>query len=114
MKIYLLIVTCLLFSCSNSKEKTKKNILPKAVFTNVLKDIHLAKAKFEIQKNENLEKSKNELSNSYFNIYKNYHISEEDFKKTLNYYAEKPEKLEKIYTNILHQLTKQKSTVDQQ
>ena len=61
-----------------------------------------------------METAKIELVNAYFNIYKKNKISEEDFKETLNYYSENPKKLEQIYTNILEQLTKERSKFGQQ
>ena len=114
MKIYLSILACLLFSCSNSEEKIPENILSKTAFATILKEIHLEEASFELNKTKNMETAKIELVNAYFNIYNKNQISEKDFKETLDYYSENPEKLEQIYTNILEQLTKERSKLDQQ
>ena len=113
MKSYLSILACLLFSCSDSEEKIPENIFPKTAFETILKEIHLAEASFELNKTKDMENAKIELYHDYFNIYKKNKISEEDFKETLNYYSENPEKLEQIYTNILEQLTKERSKLDQ-
>ena len=61
-----------------------------------------------------LELNKNKSTISYFDIYKKHQISDDDFKEALNYYSKSPQKLELIYTNILEQLTKEKSMLDQQ
>tara|TARA_B100001250_G_C19796068_1_gene788769 strand:+ start:1081 stop:1425 length:345 start_codon:yes stop_codon:yes gene_type:complete len=114
MKIYLSILACLLFSCSNTKKKTQNNLLSKTVFENIIKEIHLAEATFELNKNNDVEDAKNKRTNSYFEIYKKNNLSEEDFKATLNYYSEHPEKLEQSYNNILEQLSAEKSKIDQQ
>jgi hypothetical protein len=114
MKIYLLMLALLLFSCSNTEIKIPKNILSEKVFENVLKEVHLAEAAFELKKNKDMEIAKNELSNTYFYIYKKHQISEDEFKETLNYYSGNPEKLEPIYTNILKQLNAEKFKIDQQ
>ena len=114
MKIYLLILACLLFSCSNTEKKIPKNILSETVFENVLKEIHLAEATFELKKNKDVEIAKKKLTNTYFYIYKKNKISEDNFKETLNYYSLNPKKLEQIYTNILEQLNTEKSKIDQQ
>ena len=114
MKIYLSIVAFFLFCCSNPEEKIPKNILSQTAFETILKEIHLAQATFELNKAKDLESAKKELANSYFDIYKKYLISEETFKENLNYYSENPEKLEHIYTNVLEQLTTERSTLDQQ
>ena len=114
MKIYLLILTFILFSCSNNEGENPKNILSETVLENILKDIHLAEAAFEIDKNKDIENANAKLANDYFNIYKRHEIVEDDFKKAINHYSKNPEKLEQIYTNILERLTKEKSKFDQQ
>ncbi len=114
MKIYLSILACLLFSCSNSKEKNPENIVSEIRFESILKEIHLAEATFDLNKTKDIQNANIKLYNEYLNIYKKYKISEDDFKETLNYYSENPKNLEKIYNNILQQLTKEKSKLDQQ
>ena len=112
MKVNFLILLCLLFACAEPKENIHQDILSEIEFAVVLKDIHLAEANFELQKNKGLEKAKNELSNSYTSIYKKHNVSEEKFKETLNFYAQNSEMLEKIYTDVLEQLTKDRSSLD--
>ena len=107
MKIYLSILACLLFACSESAEKNSENALSKNKFENILKEIHLTKASFELNKNK-------KPSNEYHNIYKKYKISADDFQLTLKYYYENPKELEKIYIDILNQLNEEKSKLDQQ
>ena len=114
MKLIFFLLLCLLFACAEPKENIRQDILSENEFVVILKDIHLAEANFELQKNKGLEKAKNELSNSYTSIYKKHNVSEEKFKETLNFYAQNPEMLEKIYTDVLEQLTKGRSVLDQQ
>ncbi len=113
MKIYLLILFFLFFSCSNSKQDTQKNILSKNIFEAALKEIHLAEGSFELNKRKGREAAKNKLTTSYLNIYKKYGISKKTFEETLDYYSENADKLEHSYTNILKQLNKEKSKLDQ-
>ena len=112
MKNYLFILICLLFACSNSDEKIPENILSETKFELLLKEIHLVEATFELHKTKGMGKAKNELANSYQNIYSEYVISEEDFKTTLEYYSVNPEKLEKIYDKVLEELTKERTTLN--
>ena len=113
MKLNFLILLCLLFACAEQKENLPKDILSENEFGIVLQEIHLAEANFELEKNKDIEKAKDELSNSYTSVYKKHNISKEKFEKTLNFYAQNPEKLEKIYTNVLEKLTKDRSALDQ-
>ena len=112
MKNYLFILICLLFSCSNSDEKIPENILSETKFELLLKEIHLVEATFELHKTKGMGKAKNELANSYQNIYSEYAISEEDFKTSLEYYSVNPEKLEKIYDKVLEELIKERTTIN--
>ena len=114
MKIISFILSLILLSCGNPKTEIPQDILSKNSFIGLLKDIHLAEAKFELHKTKGMENAKNELAHNYSSIYKKYEITVDDFDKTLDYYAQNTEKLEKIYTRVLEQLTKDKTILDQQ
>ena len=112
MKNYLFILICLLFACATPEEKITENILSETKFKLLLKEIHLVEATFELHKTKGMGKAKNELANSYQNIYSEYAISEEEFKLTLEYYSNHPEKLEKIYDKVLEELIKERTTLN--
>ena len=114
MKIISLILCLILLSCGNQQKETPQNILSENSFINLLKDIHLAEAKFELHKTKGIENAKKELAHNYRAIYETHAITADDFDKTLDYYAQHPEQLEKIYTRVLEQLTKNKTILDQQ
>ena len=106
---------CLIFlSCGTPKTEIPQDILSKNSFIGLLKDIHLAEAKFELHKTKGMENAKNELAHNYSTIYKTHEITADDFDKKLDYYAQHPEQLEKIYTRVLEQLTKDRTILDQQ
>lgn len=114
MKIISFILSLILLSCGNPKTEIPQDILSKNSFIGLLKDIHLAEAKFELHKTKGMGIAKNELAHNYSSIYKKYEITIDDFDKTLDYYAQHPEQLEKIYTRVLEQLTKDRAILDQQ
>ena len=114
MKIISFILSLILLSCGNPKTEIPQDILSKNSFIGLLKDIHLAEAKFELHKTKGMGIAKNELAHNYSSIYKKYEITIDDFDKTLDYYAQHPEQLEKIYTRVLEQLTKDRTILDQQ
>ena len=111
MKIILSILSILLLSCTSPKKEIPTGILSEKEFKNVLKDVHLQEAAFEINKRPG---SKNTLPNSYHSINKKHNISDTTFSKSLNYYAKNPKKLEKIYTDVLDKLIKERSDLNQQ
>ena len=114
MKISSFILCLILIGCGNQQKETPQDILSENIFIDLLKDIHLAEAKFELHKTKGMENAKNELAHNYSTIYKTHEITPDDFDKTLDYYAQHPEKLEKIYTRVLEQLTKDRTILDQQ
>ena len=112
MKLKILIFCFFLLACSASKKEFSDEIITEEVFVNVLKQVHLAEANFELQKTKGIDKAKNKLANAYRDIYSAYHISEEEFQNTLSYYSENPEKLEEIYAIILEQLTEERTNLN--
>jgi hypothetical protein len=114
MKIQFFILCLIFVGCATPKTENPKEILSENSFTDLLKDIHLAEAQYEMRKTKGMENAKSELSHNYNAVYETHAITADDFNKTLDYYAQHPEKLEKIYTNVLEQLTGERSTLDQQ
>ncbi|MDA7578702.1 DUF4296 domain-containing protein [Flavobacteriales bacterium] len=113
MKIYLLIISCLLLSCSDSNLKTKENILDKTLFENVLKEIQLAESTFKISKKKNKTSTEELLASTYSEVYKKNNISELDFFTSLNFYSENPKELEEVYSNVLELLISERPITDQ-
>ena len=114
MKIILSILSALLVSCTSPKSEIPTEILSEMEFGNMLKEIHLEEAAFELKKNKGGVNAKNSLANNYKSIYKKYDVDASAFSKSLNYYAEKPKILEEIYSIVLNQLVNERSTLDQQ
>jgi len=114
MKIFPFILCLILLSCGSQKTGIPKDILSENSFISLLKDIHLAEAKFELHKTKGMQNAKNELARNYSTIYETHEITADDFYKTLDYYAQHPEQLEKIYTRVIEQLTKDRTILDQQ
>tara|TARA_Y100000385_G_C12813747_1_gene517260 strand:- start:132 stop:476 length:345 start_codon:yes stop_codon:yes gene_type:complete len=114
MKIILTILSVLLLACSSPKTEIPTEILSETEFTNILKEVHLAEAAFELNKREEILNPRNNLANSYQSIYNKYDIDGSTFSNSLNYYAKHPEILENIYSTVLEQLTNERSNLNQQ
>ena len=110
----ILLLTILLLACTAPEIEMPTGIVSEREFANMLKDVHLAEAAFELNKSKGVGNVKNTLANSYQSIYKKYDVTDTTFSKSLYYYAKHPEKLEKIYTDALEQLTEDRSTLNQQ
>tara|TARA_B100001287_G_scaffold189433_1_gene160007 strand:- start:4613 stop:4957 length:345 start_codon:yes stop_codon:yes gene_type:complete len=103
----------LIANCSNN-ETTKNNeidILSKKSFKNILMQIHLAEADFQLNKLKNIEKAKSKLKERRSEIFEKNNTTSKIFNKTLDHYSKKPEDLEIIYTEIIEDLQNKKSTL---
>lgn len=93
-----------LFSCSEKKEeKTPDNILSEEKMSAVLIDMNLLEASASlsfIQEGEEQEKV------PQIDIYKKHNITKKEFDESFKYYSSKPEKLNKIYEQVLNELNK--------
>ena len=114
MKIQSFIMCVIFLSCGTPKTEIPKDILSENSFIYLLKDIHLSEAKFELYKTKGIENAKNELAHNYSTIYKKHAVTANTFDKTINYYTQHPEQLEKIFTSVLEQLKKDRTILDQQ
>lgn len=108
-KRLLFIVTVILFfgSCHIFQ---KKYIIPEKKLIQVLVDIHIADAIAMIvpySEPGNVPDS----AQVYSSLFKKHHITSEQFDSTMAYYASKPEKLVKIYTEVNTILNKRESEV---
>lgn len=114
MKIILSILSILLLACTSQNTEIPTDILSEKSFVNILKEVHLAEAAFELNKSKNMENAKGTLANSYQKIYKKHTINDAYFSKSLNYYASHPERLEDIYKTVLEKLREERTTLNQQ
>ena len=114
MKIIPILLSILLLSCATPKTERPTGVLSETEFGNVLKEVHLAEAAFNLAKSNGFENAKTSLANNYQSIYKRHDISSSTFSKSLDYYAKNPEKLEAIYADVLGQLTDEHTTLNQQ
>lgn len=101
-----------LLACSAPKKEIHEEIIAEEVFANILKEVHLAEANFELEKIKGMDEAKNKLAIAYHNIYSANHISEEEFHHTLLYYSEHPKELEDIYAFVLEQLTEKRTNLN--
>ena len=115
MKIHVIALLIILFACNQENTSLKNNtVIPKNKLTNIIKELQLAEANYEITKQTNIETAKEELSESYNKIYMKYKITETDFTKAIDYYLSEPEKLLIIYSQAIDSLLKEQSNLNHQ
>ena len=79
--------------------------------SNILMQIHLAEADFQLNKLKNIEKAKSKLKERRSEIFEKNNTTSKIFNNTLDHYSKKPEDLDIIYTEIIDDLQNKKSTL---
>ena len=100
---FLLILTFfLIFSCKNNDYENDL-YLPKDKMINILIEIHLLEEKVN-----QLNYSEDSLRNIYElfekEIFKNYDVSDEEYRKSYSYYFFDPKQLDEIYQSVIDSL----------
>jgi hypothetical protein len=87
-------------------------VLPADSMESLLTDIHIADGIVSVLKNKQQPAGK--LSSEYFNaILDNHALSREAFEESMRYYAYHTEELDKIYEQVITDLSKKESLVHQ-
>jgi hypothetical protein len=105
MRIYinLFFLGILFFSACNSKEKTPAGVIAKDQMAGLLTDVHIVNGTLYAtpQMPDSLYKYG---MGKYLNVFKQYHTDSTQFKKSIIYYASKPDELENIYQQVMDNL----------
>ena len=93
-------------ACHNSSRFSGDHMSP-GMMKKVLLDIHLAEA-YSITLKDSLHragtKNTDSLAVFYNDIFNHYHITQEQFTQSLNWYKDHPEDLDTIYNNMIPQV----------
>ena len=109
MKHSLFIIILLsLFSCNQSADKPPVDLIPQDKMISLFVDIHVADAMVEHKfgtQNPNLA-----LSNAlYERIYHNHGVSAAQYKSSYKYYEVHPDLMDKMYTQVITELSKEEA-----
>lgn len=114
MKIIFSIFCFFLLACAPKEQVINQDVLEEKIFIEILKDIHLADAEFELLKGDRMEQALKQKSKKYNLIYTKYNVLEDDFKASLSYYSKHQEKLNSIYKEVSKKLTDERASLNQQ
>jgi hypothetical protein len=100
---------CLLFvSCGNkNKIKIPNDIICQDTMVGVLTDIHLVQASQRL--GMPIDSADTGRFTSFEYVWKKHHITENEYKKSLDFYTHNSALLDSIYENVLSDLSKQKA-----
>ena len=97
----------LLQSCSRKEESVPEEIISPDSMVVIMVDVHLAEAAANVNRiNDSQRFSAGEL---YPLIFKTHHIDSATFRKSFDYYLNHPDKFNRIYEQVIAELSKQES-----
>ncbi len=106
---------CVLFtfliSCSKKEEKIPENILSKNKMIQVLVDVHIAEATIQNKYLALNDSTKNIAAGYYRNLFEKNKITEQQFRESFSYYSHHLDLLNKIYEEVINELSKSKSHI---
>jgi hypothetical protein len=98
--IFILFLMLTLIACHKHNKNTI-DIIPKNKMIDIMFDVHLIEAKINI--NQMKGENPTNLTIEYYNaLFKKYNITKAEYEKSIEYYAENPEKFEDIYIQIIN------------
>src|SRR6185295_7282656 len=101
LKIFLLV---LLASCK-PENRRPAGILPEDKMVEIMIDVHIFEAVKESKKIP-VDSLPQVISANYQQIFKNHGISEEQFRKSFDYYEHNPAKMDDLMTKVIDELSK--------
>lgn len=109
--LLILLLSLTLFSCDNSisdnqdqgVNQVPEHLLSQEEFTNMLTDSYFVEAAIRQEVGKG---AKGEEMSRYFypQLFEKYHITEQDFKDNIKYYARNPELMQQIQTDMVNRL----------
>jgi hypothetical protein len=105
-----ILILFMLFSCGGKKEEViPDDILPHKKMVMLLCDVHMAEAAYQIHNLGTTDSTKNIAYGYYRKIFEKNKISEADFKKSFLYYSQHPDVLNKIYQDVITEMSKRQA-----
>ena len=96
--------------CSRREESVPKEIISPDSMVAILVDVHLAEAAANMNRINDVQRfSAPEL---YPVIYKSHHTDSITFRKSFDYYLDHPKKLDKIYEQVISELSRRESEIN--
>lgn len=103
-QLFLILITIVSLAACSGKDKLPAKVIQPDKFAEVLIDVHLAEADL-IEKKLGADSSRLFIAEKYEVIFAMHDISEEEFKKSFDYYNQHPQQLFDIYEKVVQGLT---------
>lgn len=111
MKYFVLFAIILLFSFCDSADKVPREIIQPGPMAEILTDIQLAEGALKAQ--FILGDSGKKLAPYYYEpVYLKHGVTGEQFRTSLSFYLDHPEKIQPVYDQVLENLNKMESGIE--
>lgn len=114
MKVIGIFFLFILTSCYQKNVNTKSSVLDKNTLVFLLKEIHLYDSEYKINKQNGISNAQLIFKNKCDSLFTTHNVNAKKFNSSIKFYSNMPENLEDIYSEILDQLTKEKTILNQQ
>ena len=106
MRTAILILSIALFACTQ-EQSVPEGILDRETFKKVLTEAQLIEARVN-QELVNVQRSQVPVEKYYEEVFVQFQIDEEQFKRSFEYYSSRPEELRAIYEEVIAELSRRK------
>ena len=106
MKTLLIFLSILLFACQQ-EQPLPEGILDREVFKKILTEAQLTEARMN-QELVVAQRKEIPVEQYYQDLFKQFQISEDQFKRSFEFYASQPQELKVIYEEIIAELSRRK------
>lgn len=113
--LYLICLAIVSVSCEGLLKSTPSGLLDESQMTDILVDMHITEATLRASNDSILRLNDTaQLKIRYAEVFRKHEISPEDFNMSLNFYIERIDILDNIYTDVITQLTELEASYQEQ
>ena len=110
MKRLIICVFILISACKQEYPSVPRDVIPFEKMTQILADMHITDAVAATKAQGGMDE-KLLTEEYYLQIYKNYGITKEDFVKSYHFYEGSPKLFNKLYDQVLSEISKREAVV---
>jgi len=105
-----ILISFCMFSCASDKVEIPDGVLPVEKMVLVMADVQITEAAM-MYRNSNGDFTDNKAPAYYQFIFSKHKISEKVFRDSFKFYSDKPELMDKIYEEVIIEITKRQAVM---
>jgi hypothetical protein len=105
-----ILVLLAIASCENENERVAAEVIDREQFVDILAEVQILESTHQFIKSKNKDFR---LDYNYQWIYKEYGITEEEFKASVDYYSADPEVFEELFDEVIIKISEKQAELEQ-